>query len=47
MRIGIVVLLADEHDIGLRDVREHALEIGERLPARVIDTLRNIDRRRW
>ena len=47
MGIGIVVLLADEHDVGLRDVREHALEIGERLLARVIDTLGNIDRRRW
>ncbi len=47
MGIRIVVLFADEHDVGLRDVREHALEIGERLLARVIDPLGNIDRRRW
>ena len=44
VRVRIVVLLADEHDVGLGEVGEHALEVGERLPARVVDALGNVGR---
>ena len=43
--VRIVVLLADEHDIGLRDIGEHALQIGKGQAARVVDALGNVDRR--
>ena len=38
------MLLADEHDVGLGEIGEHALEVGERLPARVVDALGNVGR---
>jgi hypothetical protein len=49
VRVGVVVLLADEHDVGARKVGEHGFEVAERVPARVEHTLgdvRGIYRRR-
>ncbi len=42
VRVGIVMLLADEDDVGGRDVRQHDFEIGERLALRVVDTLGDV-----
>ena len=46
MRVGIVVLLADEDDIRAGNVREHAFKIRETLTARVVDALGNVGGRR-
>src|SRR5579862_3411166 len=42
MRIRIVVLLAEEHDVGAREIGKHRLEIRERLLPRVVDALRYV-----
>ena len=42
VRVRIVVLLADENDVGAREIRRHRLEIGEGRAPRVVDTLRHV-----
>ena len=42
MRVRVVVLLAHEHDVGLGEVGEHALQVSERPPARIVDALGNV-----
>ena len=44
MRIRVVVLFADEHDVGPRQVGRHHLEIGEALSLRVVDALGDVTR---
>ena len=44
MRVRIVVLLAHEHDIRPREIREHGLEVSERLGAGVKNALRYVRR---
>ena len=45
VRVRIVVLFADQHDVGAHEIREHALEIGERLALRVVHALRHVRHR--
>ncbi len=43
VRVRVVVLLADEDQVGLRETGEHHLEIYERARGGVVDALGNVE----
>jgi hypothetical protein len=42
MRVVIFVLLAHEHDVGVREIGEHGFEVRERLSPRIEHPLWNV-----